>query len=86
MVKQLRESEDSILRQRMAIIDMEKWLLAQEAIMTARRIEESDNELNVAFHGLNGGPDAFPYMFRPFSQPIVSTSLVDAERRVVGTM
>jgi hypothetical protein len=74
MINQLRESEEAIVLQRMAIIELESWLLEEERRGIGRRIEESAKELTVAYSGWLGDRQDLPYMFRPFPQPVVASS------------
>jgi hypothetical protein len=74
MVDQLRQSEEALVLQRMAIIELENWLLVEERRGIGRRREESAKELTVAHSGWLGDGQDLPYMFRPFPQPVVASS------------
>ena len=70
MVSELRAFEAAILQHRLAILDMEKWLLMQESQLATVRGEEAQDGIEMVEKTIFGDPD-FPglYMFQPYPNP-----------------
>ena len=70
MVAELRAFKAAILQHRLAILDMEKWLLIKESQMATARGEEAQHSVEMVKMTMFGDPEfPGPPMFQPYPNP-----------------